>query len=139
MTAENYLRQYEYATKRARRLQEEYEKELLEIDAVKSVSDMDGMPHGSGISKTVEDKAIRLTDKLIEWKMAAIDALAERQAVFDMIYGINGLAGEVLYCRYVELKTIEAIAEELDKSVPTIVKYRKIGLQKVQDKIDGSF
>lgn len=139
MTAENYLRQYEYAIKKAKRLQEEYEKELIEIDAIRSVSDLDGMPHGTGISKTVEDKAIRLADKLLEWKMAALDALKERQDVFDMIYDIDGLAGEVLYCRYVKLLTLDAIATDLVISVPTVMKYKKLGLQKVQEKLDNSF
>ena len=59
MTAKEYLRQYEYAVKRIQRLEEEYAAERLLIDAVRSVSDNDGMPHGSGISKPTEDKAIR--------------------------------------------------------------------------------
>ena len=59
MTAKDYLEQYREADRIARRLADEYEKELIQIDAVKSVSDIDGMPHGNGIIKTVEDKAIR--------------------------------------------------------------------------------
>ena len=60
MTAKEYLKQYEYAHKKAERFREEYEAEMLKVDAVRSLSDNDGMPHGSGISKPTEDKAIRL-------------------------------------------------------------------------------
>ena len=83
MTAKEYLKQYEYAQKKADRYREEYEAELLKVDAVRSLSDNDGMPHGSGISKPTEDKAIRLADKALRWKQAELDAIEIRQEVFD--------------------------------------------------------
>ena len=75
MTAKEYLRQYEYAAKRVKRLEEEYNTEREQIDAVRSVSDNDGMPHGNGISKPTEEKAIRLADKLQELADARLDAV----------------------------------------------------------------
>ena len=116
MTAKEFLKQYEYADRRARRLREEYEEELLLIDAIRSTSDNDGMPHGSGISKPTEDKALRLADKAAAWKTAEIDALHARQTVFDLIYDIDGIEGDVLVQRYVKLRKWEEICVELHYS-----------------------
>ena len=107
--AKEFLRQYEYADRRARRLKAEYEQELLMIDAVRSVSDNDGMPHGSGISKPVEEKAIRLADKAMRWKMAELDAIHARQTVFELINSIDGIEGDVLYERYINFRKWEEI------------------------------
>ena len=45
--AKEFLKGYEHADRRVRILEEEYNKELEMIDAVRSLSDNDGMPHGS--------------------------------------------------------------------------------------------
>jgi hypothetical protein len=107
--AKEFLRQYEYADARARRLRAEYEKEIALIDAIRSASDNDGMPHGSGISKPVEDKAIRLADKALEWRNAEADAIKARQTVFELINSIDGIEGSVLYERYINLRKWEEI------------------------------
>ena len=109
MTAKEFLKQYEYADRRARRLRAEYEKELLLIDAIRSASDNDGMPHGSGISNPTEDKALKLADKAMRWKEAELDAIHKRQEVFELIYGIDGIEGEVLIERYINLRKWEEI------------------------------
>lgn len=104
MTAKEYLKQYEYAVKRIRRYEEEYEQESLLIDAVRSLSDNDGMPHGSGISKPTEDKAVRLADKRLRLVEAKFEAIRIRQSVFDVIEQVGGDEAEVLYQRYILLK-----------------------------------
>ena len=109
MTAKEYLKQYEYAQKKADRLREEYETELMKVDAVRSLSDNDGMPHGSNISKPTEDKAIRLADKALRWKQAELDAIEIRQEVFDTIWDIPDVEGDVLYERYIHLRKWEEI------------------------------
>ena len=109
MTAKEYLKQYEYAQKRADRFREEYEAELLKVDAVRSLSDNDGMPHGSNISKPTEDKAIRLADKALKWKAAELEAIEIRNEVFETICGITDVEGDVLYQRYVKLRKWEEI------------------------------
>lgn len=105
MTAKDFLKQYEYAVKRIRRLEEEYEAETLLIDAVRSVSDNDGMPHGSGISKPTEEKAVRLADKKLRLIQARLDAVEIRQNVFDVIDSIGGIEADVLYEKYINLRT----------------------------------
>lgn len=105
MTAREYLNQYKEADRIARRLGTEYEKERELLDAIRSTADIDGLPHGNGIKKPVEDKAVRLADKMAEWKMAELDALHIRQEIFETIHNVGGDAAEVLFARYVKLMT----------------------------------
>ena len=109
MKAKEYLKQYEYANRKALRLKAEYEAELELVDSVRSTLGGDGMPHGSGISKTVEDRAIRLSDKAAKWKIAELDAIEKRQEVFELIHDIDGTEGEILYERYINLRKWEDI------------------------------
>ena len=104
MTAKEYLRQYEYAVKRIHRLESELEEETLLIDAVRSVSDNDGMPHGSGISKPTEERAIRLADKKLRLVQARLDAIEIRQEIYDTIEIVGGFEADVLFERHVNLE-----------------------------------
>ena len=99
-----------------KRLEEEYNTEREQIDAVRSVSDNDGMPHGNGISKPTEEKAIRLADKLQRLVDARLDAVEIRQEVFDTIDSIEGTEGEVLYHRYILLKSWEQVCVDVKYS-----------------------
>ena len=113
MTAKEFLRQYEELNRRAYRYQQEYKTELEKVDAIGSTLAGDGMPHGSGISRRTEDKAIRLADKAAKWKAAELDALQKRQEIFEVIHDIDGIEGDILYERYINLLTWEQIAERL--------------------------
>jgi hypothetical protein len=138
MTAKDFLKQYEYAVKRIRRLEEEYEAETLLIDAVRSVSDNDGMPHGSGISKPTEEKAVRLADKKIRLTEARLEAIRTRQIIFDMIEKVGGDEADVLYQRYVKLKpdgsrqTWEEVCEAVYWSWFKVSGLHRSGLEKVE-------
>ena len=109
MTAKEYLKQYEYAVDRVRRYEEEYQNELALIDAIRSASDNDGMPHGSGISKPTENKAVRLADKSLRLVEARLRAVEVRQEIFDLVDSIDGIEGDVLYQRYINLHKWEEI------------------------------
>lgn len=109
MTAKEFLRQYEYADKRARRLGAEYQREIQMIDAIRSASDNDGMPHSTGTSRPTEDKALKLADKALRWREAELEAIRTRQQVFELIYDIDGIEGEVLTERYINLRKWEEI------------------------------
>lgn len=135
MTAKEFLKQYEYADKKARRLQAEYERELELIDSVRSTLGGDGMPHGSGVSRVTEDKALRLAEKHETWIQARLDAIEVRQKVFDLIYDIDGVEGDVLIGKYINLQTWEQIAEELNYSVRGIQYAHGRALLIVRDKI----
>lgn len=109
MTAKEYLRQYEEACRKAHRLESEYNTELDLIDSVRSTLGGDGMPHGNGISRKVEDQAIRLADKALAWKQAQLDAIRIRQEIFDLVNSIEGIEGEILTERYVNLHKWEEV------------------------------
>ena len=109
MNAKEFLRQYEELNKRALRYKQEYEVELEKIDAIGSTLSGDGQPHGSGVSRKTEDKAIRLADKALKWKAAELDAIEKRQEIFELIHDIKGVEGEVLYERYINLRHWEEI------------------------------
>ena len=109
MTAKEFLRQYEYADRKVRRLETEYHDELIMVDAIRSASDNDGMPHGSGISKPTEEKALRIADKHLRLIEAKTEAIEKRQTVFELVNGIDGIEGDLLYERYIKLRKWEEI------------------------------
>ena len=117
MTTEYYLNQYRRAVEREARCQSEYEKELLLIDAVKSLSDNDGMPHGSGTSKPTEDKAIRLADAHKKLADAKIESLRIRHDLFDEICKVPGAKGDVLIGYYIDLMELDELAEVMNYSI----------------------
>ena len=116
MTAREYLEQYEEANRITLRCKTEYEKELELIDTVRSTLGGDGMPHGSGVSKHVEDQAIRLADKALKWKEAELNAIRIRSEVFETVLSIGGLESEVLIEKYIYLKTWEKVCESVHYS-----------------------
>ena len=107
MTAKEFLKQYEEADRKARQHKAEYERELEMIGSL-SVK-MDGMPHGSNISKPTEEAALKLADRALKWKEAEENALRIRQEVYDTICNISGIEGRVLYERYINLHKWEEI------------------------------
>lgn len=142
MTAKEFLRQYEYAVKKIARLETELEEETALIDAVRSVSDNDGMPHGSGISKPTEERAIRLSDKKLRLVQARLDAIEIRQDIFDVIEAVGGDEADVLYQRYIKLKpdgsrqTWEEVCEAVFWSWFKVSGLHQSGLEKVEKMIN---
>ena len=134
MTAKEYLRQYERAEHKARRYREEYENESLLIDAIRSLSNNDGMPHGSGISRPTEEKALRLADKRLRLIDAETEALRIKQELFDFIDSIDGDEGEVLFRRYISLEFWKDIASEMKYSERAIYKIHQRALRIVDEK-----
>lgn len=136
MTAKEYLRQYEELNKRALRLKHEYQVELEKIDAVGSTLAGDGTPHGTGVSRKTEDKAIRLADKALRWKEAELDAIAKRQEIFEVINSVSGVEGEVLYERYINLRHWEEICVLIHYSWVQTHEYHKRALRIIQERIE---
>ena len=133
MTAKEFLKQYEYANRRAERLRLEYEREKALLGSVSQK--MDGMPHGSGVSDPTADKALRLADKAAQWKIAELDAIAKRQEVFETIYDIDGIEGDVLIERYVNLHKWEEICVLLHYSWQGVHKVHKRALLIVESRL----
>ena len=141
MTVREFLEQYREADRKAKRLRREYEKEKILIDDISSPLGSDGTPHGTGISKTVEMRAIRLADKLLEYEDAEIDAIEKRQVVFDAIMEIDGIESDILYDYYIDYfdsrknksRTWEDVAELVHVDPRTVYRikiraYRKLSL-----------
>ena len=117
MTVKEYLRQYEAAEKIARRLRTEYIKQMEMIDSIKSPSDNDGMPHGSNISRRTEEAALQLLEAAKRYEVAELEAIKKRQQVFNLIWNVPGVKGEILYERYINLKRWEEIADVVHVSL----------------------
>lgn len=141
MTAKEYLKQYEWAVKKAERYREEYKNEALLIDSVRSLSDNDGMPHGSGVSKPTEEKAIRLADKKLRLIQAELDAIEIRQQLFDLIDSIDGPGdellkiGEILYQRYINLLKWEEVCVVVHLSWRQVHRLHAKGLILIEKKM----
>ena len=124
MTAKEFLKRYEYADLRAKRYEDEYK---LEHELIGSISiNYDGMPHGSGISKPTEVKAVRLADKKLRLIDAQLEAIRLRQEIFDTVMGLDGLEADVLVERYLNLdesghlQTWESVCDRVHYSWPTV-------------------
>lgn len=117
MTVKEYLRQYEVAERIARRLKTEYDMQMQKIDAIKSPMNTDGMPHGSGISNRTEQSALRLLETAERYKNAEVEALKKRQQVFSLIWNVPGLKGDILYERYINLKSWDQVADTVHVSL----------------------
>lgn len=135
MTAERYLRQYEWAVNTIRKLEREYMEEQLQIDAVRSPSDNDGMPHGSGTSDPTADKAVRIVEKAERLYDARLEAIRVRQEVFDTILKVGGLEADVLIARYVHLNKWEDVCDAVHYSWPTVRMAWHRGLDKIAELI----
>lgn len=135
MTAKDYLRQYEKAERRARRYREEYENETLRIDAIRSLSNNDGVPHGSGISRPTEEKALRLVDKRLRLIDAEVEAMRTLQELFDFIDEIDGIEGVILYEKYINLLTWEEVCCKVGYSWSQTHRYHRRALAIVEDKL----
>ena len=134
MTAKEYLRQYEKAEHKVRRYREEYESETMLIDAIRSLSNNDGMPHGSNISRPTEEKALRLVDKRLRLIDAEVAAMKIRQELFDFIDGIDGIEGVILYEKYINLLTWEEVCCKVDYSWSQTHRYHRRALAIVEEK-----
>ena len=136
MTAKEYLKQYEEAARLARRLKTEYDKEVELIDSILSALGGDGTPRGGSISRTTENKAIRLAEKLSDYQSAELDALRIKRTVLSTINAVPGEAGAVLYERYINLKSWDEVAKSVGYSKRQAHRFHEDGLAFVQNVIE---
>lgn len=139
MFVERYLKQYRNADKKVKQLEREINKEQYLIDSIRSPLGSSGEPHGTGISKTVEIRAIRLADKRNEYEDAKSRAVEIRQQIFDVVLSVEGIEGEVLYEYYVDYfdekkqkpKTWEDVADKVHVDSRTVYRIKNRALKKV--------
>lgn len=135
MTAKEYLEQYAQAVIIAERMKIEYDKESELLDSIRSPLGSDGLPHGGGISKQVEQKAVRLAEKRNKYQEAEIEASLVKARVLKTINKVQGDPGSVLYERYVNLRTWGQIADVLGYSERQCYNLRNQGLDIVDELI----
>lgn len=134
-----YLRRYEYADKRMKRCEDEYEYVSEMIDAVRLSTSGDGMPHGSGISRAAEDFIIRLADKQARLLAAQDAADMERTNIIATIQDIKEPEQTILYERYVQLRTWDEIADRTGYTVRHVHNLHGNALMIVRNQITNSF
>lgn len=132
MNAKEFLKRYEYALYAAERARRNYELEMERIDAIGSALGGDGQPHGTGVSRKTEDKAIRLVEKASAWLDAEEKAQIVLEEMTDFINSIPGIEGVVLHQRYILLLGWKEIADNLAYTESGIFKVRTRALEIVE-------
>ena len=133
LKAKEYLERYEDALRRVRWCLEQYERESLLIDAIRSASDNDGMPHGTNIGRPTEEKAIRLASSGMDVLRAKAEALRTEGEIFAVAYRVGGIEGDVIIERYIKLKDWNDIYTAINYSTSQAHRYHRAGLDKVAD------
>lgn len=133
LAAKEYMEKYGDACRRVRQCVEQLERENLNVDAIRSSSDNDGMPHGTSVGRPTEEKAIRLVDRGIDLFDAITKAKKVQRDIFETAYQVGGVEGDVLIERYVKLKDWTAIYKAVNYSESQTHRYHRYGLDKVAD------
>lgn len=133
LAAKKYMDKYRDAVRRVRQCEEQYEREAQLVDSIRSTSDNDGMPHGSGIGRPTEEKALRLVDKGMDIHDARMKALRIQREVFEVAYSVGGVEGDVLIERYINLKDWSDIFPLVNYSESQTHRYHLCGLDRVAD------
>lgn len=133
IVAKEYMEQYGEACRKVRQCEEQLAREQLEVDAIRSTSDNDGMPHGTNIGRPTEEKAIRLVDRGIDLLEAVQKAKRIQLKIFEAAYKVGGVESDVLIERYVKLKDWNDVYTAVNYSESQTHRYHKSGLDKIAD------
>lgn len=138
MKAVDYLEQYKYAVYAAERARQNYLLEMERIDAIGSTLAGDGTPHGTGISRKTEDKAVRLADKAGAWLDAEEAAQVKLEEITNFINSIPGIEGVALHQRYIMMLGWQEIAGNLCYTESGIFKVRERALAIAERMLNGN-
>lgn len=133
LAAQHYMEKYGDACRRVRQCAEQLERERLGVDAIRSSSDNDGMPHRHNIGRPTEDKAIRLVDKGMNLFEAKDEARRIQREIFEVAYQVGGVEGDVLIERYIKLKDWRDVYKAINYAESQTHRYHRAGLDKVAD------
>lgn len=135
IVAKEYMERYGEARRRVRQCEEQLAREQLEVDAIRSSSDNDGMPHGTNVGKPTEEKAISLVDRGIDLFEAIRRSKLIQLEIFEAAFKIGGVESDVLIERYVKLKEWNDVYEAVNYSESQTHRYHKSGLDKIADSL----
>ena len=117
MNIKEYLKQYERAGNRVRRLETRY-KELNEIaGCVRSPMDQDGQPRARNITKPTEEKAVMMADVFREMEIARAEALQLQVEIYTILVRVPDVYGDLLIERYIHCKPWEDVADHIGYSL----------------------
>ena len=133
LKAQRYLDGYGDAARRVRQCEEQLERERISVDAIRSASDNDGMPHGTNTSRPTEDKDVRLVDKGLDLIAAKTEAMRIQREIFEVAYQVGGVESDVLIERYVNLKDWKDVYKAINYAESQTHRYHRAGLDKVAD------
>ena len=105
MKAKEFLNQYKNAMDLVYRCESEYKEAVENIDAIGSTLSGDGQPHGTGVSRKTEDKALDLVEAREKWAKAKRDAFNIRQEVVDLIIDIPDIEADANRIPVLDLRT----------------------------------
>lgn len=134
MTAKEFLNQYKILSKKVDGLRAEYQAQREAIDSIRTSLEGEG-GRTLEISRPVERMAVKLAEKAEELKEAEAEALRTRQQIYDIILHVPDMPGEVLYQRFIRLKSWGEIAELVSYSRSQVFRFYESGLQIVAGKI----
>lgn len=138
MTAKEYLRQYESIKRKIRILNDRIGSLENESDCVKSLSDNDGLPHGSNIGNPTADWAIRITDEKLKCIGLRQEAHEIGEEITNTILKVDGIEQEVLYLRYIKLMRWEDITYAIGYSWKQTHRFHGSGLKKIEKIINAT-
>ena len=133
MTVKEYLLQYRTAKIRADILQREYDVERAEIDSIRSPLGGDNV-HSGEISRSVEVKALKLAEKAEALKDARAEALRIRQEILELILSVPNESGQILYERFINLKSWGEVADTVGYSRRQTFRHYERGLHIAEKK-----
>ena len=108
------------------------ERDQLFALATSVTANMDGMPHGSGISDKVGNTAVKLAQVAKEID-ERVDAYINHKA--DILKALERLPANqygALHRHYVLFMPWEEVAYDMDRSYMQVMRYRKKGLRNLQ-------
>lgn len=131
MIAKQYLRRYRHANDMIFIIEQELKKLREQMDSL--TIDLDGMPRGTAVS----DKTGELATQLADYEEKLIDARSNAWSIrMDVVNTIGKLTdstySQLLYKRYIELKTWERIAAELNYSYMHITRLHGYALAEIE-------
>ena len=135
MTAKEYLqsyKEYQLIADKKKRAWTAAEDDLISLPSSSNYQDI---KTGRNLHAQ-EDRIIKAQHKKEAWAIAELNALEVRQEVFGLIYDIDGVEGDILIERYIELKKWEDVCTAVGLSWCQVHKHHKDALTIVQERID---
>lgn len=130
--AKEILNQYRFKAKKAKQMEDEYDKFMTRATKVTASFDATSS-HSNKISDKVGDNATKLVEIREKWRTLWVDAERERLTIVDRINKLEEPYSTILMLRYVQEKKFEQIAFEMNYSYDWITHLHGEALDKFKN------